>query len=301
MVTKIVAQLRGGIGNQLFIYAAARRLSLATRSELVLDSRTGFQKDTLYNRFYQLGNFSIPCRLADSSELLYPIRCIRYPLMRLVDSFLPYSAKRFIRQSSEHFDPRILKLAPRHKLYLEGYWQSEQYFSDVVPQLRKELLIRPPSDSQNRFFARAIKAQRSVAVHIRNFDSVHERSHDSSPGNNLHTSYYRRAVDFMEDKYPGSHYFVFSDSPNDANAIMSGIANNYTVIDCNRGDSLAYADLWLMSLCDHFIIANSTFSWWGAWLSNCVNKQVVAPSVVTNHGSSFWGFDGLIPSDWILL
>ena len=105
----------------------------------------------------------------------------------------------------------------------------------------------------------------------------------------------------MERLAPAAHYFIFSDQLEAARARIPLPDARVTLVAHNRGDELAYADLWLMTQCQHFIIANSTFSWWGAWLSERGGKKVIAPSTSFQHGKMAWGFDGLLPDDWIKL
>ena len=105
----------------------------------------------------------------------------------------------------------------------------------------------------------------------------------------------------MEKIIPGAHYFLFSDRPEDARARIPLSDQRITCVSHNHGDENAYADLWLMTLCQHFIIANSTFSWWGAWLAEYKDKQIIAPGFEMREGKAHWGFDGLLPETWIKL
>ena len=91
-------------------------------------------------------------------------------------------------------------------------------------------------------------------------------------------SYYIAAIEAMESKFGNAHYYLFSDKPHEAEKKINLPRDRITIVNNNLGDENAYADLWLMSLCDHFIIANSTFSWWGAWLNNNSNKICIRPS-----------------------
>jgi len=133
-----------------------------------------------------------------------------------------------------------------------------------------------------------------VALHVRFFDK---------PGrggvNNAPSDYYSRAVARMEELAPGAHYFLFSDRPDDARSLVLLPTERITCVDHNRGDVDAYADLWLMTHATHFIIANSTFSWWGAWLGERPRTIVIAPGFVMREGKMSWGFDGLLPDRWI--
>jgi len=132
-----------------------------------------------------------------------------------------------------------------------------------------------------------------VAAHVRFFDPP------GSGVNNAPADYYARAVAKMEALAPGAHYFLFSDRPELARALIPLPAERVTSVSHNRGAANAHADLWLMQQATHFIIANSTFSWWGAWLGSRAKSIVIAPGFVMREGKAWWGFDRLLPERWI--
>jgi hypothetical protein len=292
--SKIIPRIFGGLGNQLFCYAAARRLALVNHSELILDDVSGFVRDHDYQRHYQLDHFSITCRKVTPAERLEPLSRLRRYLKRSLNRRRPFEVRSYIQQEGIDFDPRLLSVKPRGAVYLEGYWQSEQYFKDVEETIRADLQIKPPSDPVNLALASQIQSAPSVAVHVRFFDAPAR-----SGVNNAHSDYYHRAVTQMEQQIPGAHYYIFSDRPDAARAAIPLPDERITCVCHNTGDANAYADLWLMTLCQHFIIANSTFSWWGAWLSGHSGKTVIAPGVEKRMGVSSWGFEGLLPKQWI--
>jgi hypothetical protein len=297
-MSKIISRIVGGLGNQLFCYAAARRLALVNNAELVIDAVNGFVRDHDYQRHYQLDHFNIPCRKATPAERLEPLSRVRRYLKRAINHRLPFEERNYIQQEGVDFDPRVLAVKPRGTVYLEGYWQSDQYFKDVEPTIREELRIIPPKDEINLAMAKRIRGCLTVAVHVRFFDAPQEQGVNNAPGD-----YYARAVARMESLAPDTHYFVFSDQPAAARARIPLPEDRITLVSHNQGDENAYADLWLMTQCQHFIIANSTFSWWGAWLAERAEKQVIAPGFeITNSDRiTSWGFEGLIPNSWIIV
>jgi Glycosyl transferase family 11 len=292
--SKIIPRIYGGLGNQLFIYAAARRLALVNNAELVLDDVSGFAYDDVYHRHYQLDHFNIYCRKATAKELLKPFSRVHRYLKRKWSQFLPFEQRAYLVQEGIDFDSRLLYFKPRGTVYLEGYWQSEDYFKDIADTLRQELKIKPPNDAVNLLMAEQIRSCTSVAVHVRFFDEPHARA-----TNNVVSDYYSRAIESMECLAPAAHYFIFSDQPALARGRIPLPDARVTLVAHNQGDRHAYADLWLMTQCHHFIVANSTFSWWGAWLACDRRAHVIAPGFELRHGKMAWGFKGLLPSEWI--
>ncbi len=140
---KFIPRIFGGIGNQLFCHAAARRLGLVNNAELIIDDVSGFVRDHAYQRHYQLDYFNIPCRKAMFHERLEPFSLVRRMLKRKRNERLPFEQRLFIQQQGSDFDPRLLQIKPQGTVYLEGYWQSEDYFKDVEAVIRQDLQIKP--------------------------------------------------------------------------------------------------------------------------------------------------------------
>ena len=291
----VIARIRGGIGNQLFCYAAARRLSLINNAELVIDDVTGFVRDQRYRRRYALDRFDVSARKATPSERMEPFDRYRRALARAMARRQPFCHRRYVEQEGIDFDPRLLDFKCDGTVYLDGYWQSEGYFKDIEQTIRNDLRIIPPEDSINRGMAQRIRGCIAVAVHMRWFDAPQT----GSAGHNLEEGYYARAVREIVARVAQPHFFLFSDGPEAARRMVDLPKDQFTCVHHNRGDENAYADLWLMSQCRHFVIANSTFSWWGAWLAEHQDKTVIAPGIVRYSGIGAWGFKRLIPSQWI--
>ncbi len=132
----VVCRIKGGLGNQLFCYAAARRLALVNNVSLVIDDISGFSRDHQYGRMYALDCFHIPARKALPAERFDPFRRYRQGLVRLLSYRMPFSERRYLAQTNRDFDERLLTLKVTRKLYLDGYWQSEDYFKDVEQIIR---------------------------------------------------------------------------------------------------------------------------------------------------------------------
>ena len=295
-MNKVIVRIEGGIGNQLFCYAAARRLALVNNAELVIDDVTGFARDRRYRREYALDHFNIPSRKATLAERLEPFERYRRGMMKWVSNRKPFAERRYMEQEGLAFDERLLSLQVKGTIYLDGYWQSEDYFKDVEKTIREDLQIISPGDEFNQHMAEEIHECNAVAVHVRFFDGL-----ESTPVHNVSIDYYQRAIELLKSKIDSPHYFLFSDNPDAARASLALPEGRVTFVFHNHGDENAYADLWLMTQCRHFIIANSTFSWWGAWLGQKMNSLVVAPDPDSFDPGNFWAIRGLVPTRWTRL
>jgi len=161
----------------------------------------------------------------------------------------------------------------------------------------KDLSIEPPTDDRNLKCAESIEAScTSVALHVRWFDPP-----DGTSAHNIAANYYDKAIARMEARVESPHYFLFSDNPEAARSKLALPAGRVTFVSHNHGDENAFADMWLMTRCRHFITANSTFSWWGAWLGESAESVILAPNFTPGGKGPSWGFKGLIPGRWRLV
>lgn len=294
-MNKIITRIKGGLGNQLFCYAAARRLALVNNAELVIDDVTGFARDCQYRRQYMLDRFQIPARQATPAERLEPFERYRRGVMKWTARRKPFEERRYLEQEGLDFEARLLAFKVNGAVYLDGLWQSEGYFKDVKQIIREDLRIIPPVDAVNLRMAEEIRTCQAVALHVRWFDMP-----GSMETHNVSADYYQRAIALMERNIESPRYFVFSDDPKAAHAKLALPEGRVTFVSHNRGDENTYADLWLMTQCRHFITANSTFSWWGAWLGGGKGKIVLTTDLKIN-GIMAWGFKGLIPNEWVMI
>ena len=292
-MSKIIPRLFGGLGNQLFIYACARRLSLITKSELVIDKVSGFKYDKVYKRKFQLHHFNISGRFATKFELLFPFSRVRRYILKYINKNKLFPNKSYIIQEGINFENRLLNFDPKGTVYLEGYWQSENYFKDIEEIIRFDLSFIKPNDPINLEFSDLIKkTEISIAVHYRFFDTLDNV-------NNLNEEYYNKAFSIFLEQFPNATYFIFSDKKlKNINSLHD--KSKIIYINHNKTDEVAYKDLWLMSLCKNFIISNSTFSWWGAWLSTNVDKIIIAPNIEKKY-NNVKGIDIEYPNEWILI
>lgn len=270
----ITVKLMGGLGNQLFQYAAARRLSHFSNARLQLDlSWFSLCSNADTARAYALHPFHI---LEDCPA---PAVLSQFPapfpkLTALARRFSPFRGH-YLKEKHFHFDPELL--LPRKEAYLDGYWQSERYFQDIREILLKEFTVKTAPAGLNRSLADQIQSDSvaSVALHIRRGDYVNNLLVHNFHGT-CSLEYYQAAISKMVSLLPKAHFFLFSDDPGWVTSSFV-VDHPFTLVSHN-GPEAAHEDLRLMSLCRHHIIANSTFSWWGAWLSQGVDKTVVAPT-----------------------
>ena len=303
MARKLIVRLKGGLGNQLFCYAAARRLAWANDAELVLDAVTGFKYDYLYQRTYALHTFCVPARLADSREQMEPLGRIRRFIARETSALRPLNRRRYIEQVGVDFDPGILDLRLQEgKTYFDPFGQSERYFHDIRELIQQDLVMSAPAAQLAQDVAALINRSVSVALHVRWFDNG-----ELPESSNMSLDYYALAIRRLLEKVDVAHFFLFSDRPQEALAMLSPLleGQNCTVVEINSAGASTATEFWLMRQCRHFVIGNSTFAWWAAWLGEDRQQgsHIFAPgrNVDPQHSVTAWGFPGLLPDRWNIL
>lgn len=286
----IIVKLIGGLGNQMFQYALGRHLSQKNKVELKIDI-TGFESYKLHK--YSLDAFNIKKILASKSEI---DKFKKYQTRHgkkwfLYNKFIADNSKYF-QEKSFAFDPAVLKL--NDDVYIDGYWQSEKYFKEIESTIRADFSFILNQGEKDLHISKLINNCNAVSIHIRRADYVTSattnKTHGSCP-----IEYYEKAIDTVVEKINDPMFFVFSD---DHNWAKQNIKNKYPIVYVNHNNSdYNYQDMRLMASCKHNIVANSTFSWWGAWLNQNPNKIVVAPKKWFADASKNEG--DIVPPTWI--
>jgi hypothetical protein len=309
----IIVQIAGGLGNQMFEYATARRLAHVRNVPLKLDlSGYGPQGENMaagleaFRRHVRLQEFNINAEQATPAEIArlkdpYANSRTVSRIVRRVRRIWPsfgWPATHF-KERQYRFDPAVLDLGTR--CFLAGFWQSEKYFADVAEMIRLEFTPRDPTImNYARRYVADLKASSGtvVSLHVRRGELAHAQDKLKNTtgvfGPPTGLEYIRQAIARFE---PGScKFLVFSDSAPDIAWCKENIKADQLSFSEGHSD---IQDMMLMSACDHHIIA-STFSWWAAWLNPRPGKRVIAPSK--------WGFanlgmvtDDLIPADWVMI
>ncbi|GAA4333777.1 alpha-1,2-fucosyltransferase [Flaviaesturariibacter amylovorans] len=283
----IVIQLKGGLGNQMFQYAAARALALRHGAEVLLDT-AHYRADQLRN--FDLLQLSAQARVATAAEAarLRPDGL----LQRVAARLRPLRSRRFYKEPHFHYDPGFAQLG--HEVYLQGYFQSERYFAPFADRIRAELQLREPLSPQLLELGRAMQAQESVSLHIRRGDysnPVTLKVHGILP-----ISYYQKAMEVMSRHLDAPRYYLFTDDPA---WVLEHLDIPGAEVVSGHHTKAHFEDLFLMSQCRHQVIANSSFSWWGAWLNSNPGKKVIAPAQWFHEGPP--DTQDLVPAGWTRL
>jgi hypothetical protein len=289
----VIVNIMGGLGNQMFQYAFGYAVSKENSTELRIDT-VGFNACRL--RSYELGLYQIKGDVSFEFEykdwlnvngkgfLSGVVRKISIKLLNYSKSF--YQEKKDFVFDSEVF-------CAKENTYFYGYWQNERYFKKYRDDLLKVFTLKTIC-SQTKSYQQKIVDSESVSLHIRRGDYVSSIDTNSVHGI-IDMDFYKRssALFYGED----THFFIFSDDLNWAKE-NTGFINNKTFIEYDR-DTSSHEEIYLMSKCKHNIIANSSFSWWGAWLNQNPNKKIIAPRKWFNDLSI--DTTGLIPESWVRL
>lgn len=287
----VVVRLIGGLGNQMFQYAAAKAVAVRSGAELVLDL-SWFATDN--HRRYALGPLSISAHTlgAISAEgvVVRFLRRVAYRLARRSDEY--WQGHPVFHEKYFYFDPTVLDL--RAPVCLDGYFQSEKYFLDCREVVAREFTVATPPGSLAQAMLERMAAHDAICLHVRRGDYV-----ASAITNSFHgvcsVDYYRQGLRIVSEGLLDPHCYVFSDDPEWVRVHFTATLP-MSVVDIHGPDE-AHEDLRLMAACKHFVIANSSLSWWGAWLGSYPGKRVVAPEKWFQSNTQ--DARDLIPSGWV--
>ena len=289
----VIVKLIGGLGNQMFQYAASRSISLSHDVPLKLDLSWFENVGNDTKREYELKHLAIKEEFASGEEIKKiakswgPQNIFR----RFENRFLPLRRRSYITQRGTGFDPEMRRL--KDNIYLDGFWSNENYFSDIREILMDEFQLRNPSDGVNKNMAEQLRTLNSVSIHVRRGDYV------ANPVTNQYhglcsVQYYERAIYEITQSVKDPHFFLFSDDPQ---WVKDHIKISHPAVYVNHNPpAKGHEDLELMKTCKHQIIANSSFSWWAAWLNPNPGKIIYAPARWSNKLPDN---KDVIPAQWI--
>jgi hypothetical protein len=288
----IIVKLQGGLGNQMFQYAIGKNLSMIKNVPLKLD--INFYKNNDHRK-YLLNNYNIFESFASLEEVLKigyrGLSGIYGSIYKRFQKILPIRLRTIIYENYlKPYNNKVLNTGKT--IYLDGYWQSEKYFHQNRYQI-KQLFSNPKRVSEDIMnYCKKILKCKSVSIHIRRGDYV-TNPETSKVHGICSLEYYHKSMEFIASKEKDVQFFIFSD---DLHWVMENFQSNYYFELVNfKDNSSPVEELWLMSQCKHHIIANSSFSWWGAWLSQNPQKMVIAPKKWFNQKTNT---KDLLPSHW---
>lgn len=299
----ICVRLMGGLGNQMFQYSLGRHLALKNGTELFLDT-TYFDYipknlKSFVKRDYHLDIFNIKSKILESENM----DCFPYYNKKYTHQ-LKHFTKRFLNlykyidnydilleNKPFYFDNEILKSGPNS--YLIGYWQNEKYFKDIPQYIRQDFTFKNTFAGNITELAQEISSSNSICLNIRRGDFINNPTHGF-----VGMEYISQAVSHLKKNIDISKIYVFSDEIDWCKENLRFDSPNYFVSHSYAGDRFS-SYLYLMTKCRHFIIPNSTFGWWAAWLSENPEKMIIAPKQWVNVP----GLDasGIIPEGWMTM
>lgn len=294
----IISYIMGGLGNQMFQYAFGKSAACRFQASLKIDvsdytrfkSHNGFELESVFNAKLEAATEE------DFRQVLgwRGNKLIRQQLLnRSRGLFLPPNV--FIQDLNKSAVDNVSSL--RSPAYLHGVWQSQTYFEPIADHVRSDFVFATECTDEDLRIREKIAASNSVSLHVRRGDYV-SNSHTNSVHGVCSIDYYLRAINYLSQRYSNLSYFIFSD---DIEWTKNNIEINapVTFVAHNQG-ARAHADMKLMQACRHHIIANSTFSWWGAWLSKMWLQgqgSIIAPTRWAAKNTV--ATQETIPSSWV--
>lgn len=263
----IIVRILGGLGNQMFQYAYSKALQ-KKGFDIRLDIKP-FRKYNLHGGF-QLDKYKIDIQYASDKELN---KFRVYGLFPKLKNKLGFINKNIYSEDFGYFDENLLN--PNKNLYITGHFQSEKYFANIRETLLDSFKIKKKESNYLKFLKKEINLSKiSCSIHIRRGDFINKKNI------NIHgvcsLEYYLKSIEIMKANFDNINFFIFSDD-------MPWTKKNLNIKNAiyveNELNRIPHEDIYLMTLCNHNIIANSSFSWWGAWLNKNINKLIIAPKI----------------------
>lgn len=277
----ITVRMSGGLGNQMFQFAAGFSLSLRHRTALQLDAADLVKNTGCTYREYGLGVFKLVTHNRRDRSL---------GVTRKILDRLSLKLGSLRREKSMKFDPDFHQF--KNDTVLDGYWQSPTYFENCESQLRDAFSWKNALPKRWDSFMEEFQGCPIASIHFRRGDYASNPNAAAIHGGICDEEYYTVAIARLRQSVPGIRFAVFSDEPDWVKSHRKDLEGEFFVR--GNADSDAHVDMRLMSMCNHHVIANSTFSWWGAWLNNSQEKRVIAPRR--------WFADGraidILPKSW---
>ena len=286
----LIVRVTGGLGNQMFQYALYKSLINIGKDEVKLDIFDS--KNYLLHNGYELEKvFNVKPNKANINEIS-KLKVKKGLIFKLL-----YKIKKntnHIIRNELVFDDNILNSKGK---YLQGYWQSEKYFINVRNELLKDFKFKEFSDDNNIKLMNIIKKNNSISIHVRRGDYLNEKNKEIY-GGICNEEYYLTAINFIKKKIDNPLFIIFSNDIKWCKKFFSKEFENdrFIYVNWNKGEN-SYKDMQLMSICDNNIIANSSFSWWGAWLNKNKKKIIISPKKWMNNDVN--SISDIIPNEWI--
>ncbi len=288
----VIVKIAGGLGNQLFQFALGfaleQNLGLKVKYDIQDYKKPGIRK-------FELSQFIQDIDLANEYEIqhcynflekikFYIARYLRFPggLKRL----------KYYLEDLNQFDDQVFQI--RDGVYVSGYWQNERYFFSLREKLLEKIQLTDCCSASSKKYLEQIRSTNSVAIHVRRGDYISDSKNQAIYGT-CDLAYYQMAIEYITSKYADLTFYIFSDDLAWVKTHMKRFKN--IVFVENNSSNSTHDDFILMSQCSHQIIANSTFSWWAAWLNPNPNKMVIAPRkwFIKEYG---FGKE-IVPADWV--
>lgn len=304
---RVIVRLGNGLGNQLFTYAAAYSFAKKNNAKLYVDDESGMNKkvDKARGYKYELHNFNISAQIVEKEyKFLGFLGRTKRRILKKMSKFNPSS--KFLIESKDknklsNYNPDQLNIAFDKNLYFEGNFQSEKYYKSDTEDLLKEFSFKDYIINQNNSFINDIKKNNSVSIHLRQNKFLADENHKNLDKLNsefldLNIKLIKRGIAYFDKRLENPKYFVWSNNFSNIKRLFD--AKKFTLVNENFYKDPAY-DLYLMSLCKHFVLAPSTMHYWAAFLSTNANKVCLSPSNIKNR-SGYYGFSNNkdIRPDW---